>query len=110
MLPWKGLFRTPDLLCHPVRERTIYTSRPPTCGFDAAVPIGYRHMLLRSSPIAAGLLRVHAEDKLVWERFLVGGPGHRDDPTLGLRSQDPGVRRTVTTGDFLGCSGWPRRL
>ena len=73
---------TPDLLCHPVRERTIYTSRLPTCWFEAAAPSGYRHLLLRPSPIAAGLLRVHAEDKSVQERFIVGGPVHRDDPTL----------------------------
>ena len=77
---------TPNLLCHPVRERTIYTSRPPTCGFGAAAPSGYRHLLLRPSPIAAGLLRVHAEDKPVRERFIVGVEGgeglvHRDDPT-----------------------------
>ena len=25
---------------------------------------------------------MHAEDKPVWERFIVGGPVHRDDPTL----------------------------
>ena len=73
---------TPDLLCHPVRERTIFTSRPPTCGFEAAAPSGYRHLLLRPSPIAAGLLRVHAEDKPVRERFMVAGAVHRDDPTL----------------------------
>ena len=41
---------TPDLLCHPVRERMIYTSRPPTCGFEAAAPNGYHHLLLRPSP------------------------------------------------------------
>ena len=73
---------TPDLLCHPVRERTIYTSRPPTCGFQAAAPSGYRHLLLRPSPIAAWLLRVHTADKPVRERFIVGGPVHGDDPTL----------------------------
>ena len=71
-----------DLLCHPVRERTIYTSRPTTCGFEAAAPSGYHHLLLRPSPIATGLLRVHAEDKPVRERFIVGGPVRRDDPTL----------------------------
>ena len=74
---------TPDLLCHPVRESTIYTSRLPTYdGFEAAAPGGYRHLLLRLSPIATGLSRVHAEDKPVWERFIVGGLVHRDDPTL----------------------------
>ena len=48
---------------------------------EAAAPSGYRHLLLCPSPIAAGLLRVHAEDKPVQERFIVG-PVHRDDPTL----------------------------
>ena len=52
------------------------------CRFEAAAPSGYHHLLLRPSPIAAGLLRVDAEDKPVWERFIVGGPVHRDDPTL----------------------------
>ena len=60
----------------------MYTSRPPTYRFEAAAPSGYRHLLLRPSPIAAGLSRVHAEDKPVQERFIVGGPVHRDDPTL----------------------------
>ena len=68
---------TPDLLCHPVRERTNYTSRPPTCGFEGAAPCGYYHLLLRPSPIATGLLRVHAEDKpvreiLQWESRCTG--------------------------------------
>ena len=39
---------------------------------------------LRPSPIAAGLLRVHAEDKPVRERFIVGEPVHKDDPTLSV--------------------------
>ena len=59
---------TSELHFHPVRERTIYTSRPPSCRFEAAAPSGYRHLLLRPSPIAAGLLRVHAEGKPVRER------------------------------------------
>ena len=59
-----------------------YKSRPPTWGFGAAVPSGYHHLLLRPSPIAAWLLRVHSEDKPVRERFIVGRPVHRDDPTL----------------------------
>ena len=75
---------TPDFLCHPVRERTIYTSRPPMCGFEAAAPSGYRHLLLRPSPLAhrRRALRVHAEDKLMRERFLFGGPMYRDDLIL----------------------------
>ena len=75
---------TPDLLCQLVGERTIYTSRLLTCRFAAAAPSGHRHLLLRPSPIAAGLLRVHAEDKPVRERFIVGRPVHRDDPTLSV--------------------------
>ena len=70
---------TPALLRHPVRERTICTSRPPTCGVEAAVASGYRHLLLCPSTRA---LRVHAEEKPVRERFIVGGQVHRDDPTL----------------------------
>ena len=52
------------------------------CGFEAAAPSGYRHLLLRPSPITAGLLRVHAEDKTVRERCIVGGPVRRDGPTV----------------------------
>ena len=73
---------TPELLCHPVREKTIYSSRPSTCGFEAAAPSGYRLLLLHPSPNATGLLNVHAEDKPVWEWFIVGGPVHRHDSNL----------------------------
>ena len=52
------------------------------CGFEATAPSGYHHLLLRPSPIAGGFLRVQAEDEPVWERFTVGGPVHRDNPTL----------------------------
>ena len=79
---------TPDLLCHPVKERTIYTSRPLTC--SAAAPIGYSHLLLCPSPIAAGLFRVHAEDNPCAGRVNSGrasaqGRSH----SLGRRSWDP---------------------
>ena len=91
---------TPDLLCHPVREGMIYTSRLPTRGFEAAAPSGYRHLLFRPSAIAAGLLRAHTEDKHVQERFIVVGPVHRDDPTLSAaeariqRYREPSRLRT----------------
>ena len=52
------------------------------CGNEATAPSGYCHLLLRPSPIAAGLSRVHAEDKPVRNRFIVGGLVHRADPTL----------------------------
>ena len=41
---------TPDLLCHPVRERTIYTSRPPTCGFEVRT---HHHRRQRAPPLPA---------------------------------------------------------
>ena len=117
---------TPDLLCHPVRERTMYTSRPPTCGFEAAAPSGYHHLLFRPSPIAAGVFRVHAEDKPVWERFTVEGPVYRDDSILSAaeaRIQWYGEPSRLGTSlaavdghDVCSalpcplCCGWPRRL
>ena len=74
---------TPDLFSYPdVRRRTIITSRPPTCGFEAATPSGYRHLLRRPSPIAIGLFEVHAEKIPVRDWFKVERPVHRDDPTL----------------------------
>ena len=55
------------------------------CSIEAATPSGYQYTTtyyFAPSPIATGLLRVHAEDKPVQERFIVRGLVHRDDPTL----------------------------
>ena len=54
------------------------------------------------SPIAAWLLRVHAEDKPVWERFMVIGPVHRDDPILlGAEAGIQRYREPSQLGTFL---------
>ena len=97
----------PDLLCHPVRERKIYTSRWPALGCEAAAPSGYHHLLLR--PLSIGLLRVQAETNLCgkglqWEGRCTGTiplSGQQKPGSCGTENRHdwglPWLQWTVTT-------------